>query len=136
MVQFALCKPWSLGLAKKVLAVSAHVGDEIMGCGGTLLKHVRAGDAVRVVVLGEGWTSRTRWLEKGLEAFDLDAFEDQARVAFAKLSIADVVFHRLPDNRFDQAPLLDIVKAVELEKASFAPDIVYTNTMADLGIDQ
>jgi len=123
-------------MPRKVLAVSAHIGDEIMGCGGTLLRHVRAGDAVRVVVLGEGWTSRTRSLEKGLEAVDLDAFEEQARGALSKLSISDVVFHRLPDNRFDRAPLLDIVKVIEREKAEFDPDTVYTNTMIDLGIDQ
>lgn len=123
-------------MAKRILAVSAHIGDEIMGCGGTLLRHVREGDAVRVVVLGEGWTSRTRSLQKGLEAIDLEAFEEQARAALGVLSIADVRFHRLPDNRFDQMPLLDIVKLVEEHKAQFRPDVVYTNTAADLGVDQ
>lgn len=123
-------------MPRNVLAISAHIGDEIMGCGGTLLRHMRAGDAVRVVVMGEGWTSRTRSLEKGLEAVDLDAFEEQARAALARLSITDVEFHRLPDNRFDQGPLLDIVKIIEKEKVQFNPDLVYTNTMVDLGIDQ
>jgi LmbE family N-acetylglucosaminyl deacetylase len=123
-------------MAKRILAVSAHIGDEIMGCGGTLLRHVRGGDAVRVVVLGEGWTSRTRSLQKGLEAIDLEAFEHQARAALGVLSIADVRFHRLPDNRFDQMPLLEIVKIVEEHKAQFRPDVVYTNTAADLGVDQ
>jgi|SRR5690242_12681337 len=121
---------------RRVLAISAHIGDEIMGCGGTLLRHVQNGDAVRVVVLGEGWTSRIRSLQKGLEAVDLEAFEEQARTALAVLSIADVCFHRLPDNRFDQMPLLDIVKLVETQKAQFGPDTVYTNTSADLGVDQ
>ncbi|HVY58992.1 MAG TPA: PIG-L family deacetylase, partial [Xanthobacteraceae bacterium] len=123
-------------MSRRVLTISAHIGDEIMGCGGTLLRHVRAGDAVRVMVLGEGWTSRTRSLQKGLEAVDLDAFEEQAREALGALSITDVCFHRLPDNRFDQMPLLDIVKLIEEQKANFRPDIVYTNTAVDLGVDQ
>jgi LmbE family N-acetylglucosaminyl deacetylase len=123
-------------MSQKILVVSAHVGDEILGCGGTLARHVRMGDAVRVVILGEGWTSRTKSLAKGLEAIDLDAFEDQARRALAVLSISDVCFHRLPDNRFDQLALLEIVKIIEGHKAKFRPDIVYTNTVSDLGVDQ
>jgi len=123
-------------MSRKILVVSAHIGDEILGCGGTLARHLRLGDAVRVVVLGEGWTSRTKSLQKGLEALDLDAFEAQARRALRVLSIADVSFFRLPDNRFDQIPLLDIVKLIERQKAKFSPDLIYTSTPIDLGIDQ
>jgi len=123
-------------MSRKVMVVSAHAGDEILGCGGTLMRHVQQHDAVRLIVLGEGWTSRTKSVEKGLEALDLSAFEDQARTAFDVLSIADVRFHRLPDNRFDQVPLLDVVKLIEEHKAQFRPDLVYTNTAVDLGIDQ
>ncbi len=123
-------------MSKRVLVVSAHIGDEILGCGGSLLRHARQGDNVRVVVLGEGWTSRTSSLEKGLEALDLDAFEGQGRGALNALSVFDVHFHRLPDNRFDQLALLDIVKLVEEHKRQFRPNSVYTNTAIDLGIDQ
>jgi hypothetical protein len=91
---------------------------------------------VRAIVLGEGWTSRTKSLEKGLEALDLDEFEEQARRALGALSIADVHFHRLPDNRFDQLELLDLIKIVERHKTAFHPDVVYTNTALDLGVDQ
>src|SRR3954454_24575658 len=123
-------------MPQNVLVVSAHIGDEILGCGGTLTRHSRRGDAIRAVVLGEGWTSRTKSLEKGLEALDLDEFEGQARRALGALSIPDVSFHRLPDNRFDQLELIDVVKVIEQHKAEFHPDVVYTNSAADLGVDQ
>jgi LmbE family N-acetylglucosaminyl deacetylase len=42
----------------------------------------------------------------------------------------------LPDNRFDQVPLLDVVKLIERQKAEFLPQLVYTNTSIDLGVDQ
>ena len=123
-------------MPQRVLAISAHIGDEILGCGGTLLRHVIAGDDVRIVVMGEGWTSRTSSLEKGLEAIDLDLFERQAREALGYLSITNVDFHRLPDNRFDRMALLDLVKIVESHKRQFMPTIVYSNSTGDLGIDQ
>jgi N-acetylglucosamine malate deacetylase 1 len=123
-------------MTQRILVVSAHVGDEILGCGGALALHVARGDSVRLLVLGEGWTSRTKSVEKGLEALDLEAFEAQARGALAVLGIDSVRFDRLPDNRFDQVPLLDIVKAIEAEKPGFRPDRVYTNSPFDLGQDQ
>jgi LmbE family N-acetylglucosaminyl deacetylase len=123
-------------MTQRILVVSAHIGDEILGCGGTLALHVARGDRVRVLVLGEGWTSRTASVEKGLEALDLEAFETQGRHALTELGIDSVRFDRLPDNRFDRVPLLDIVKAVEAEKPEFRPNRVYTNSPFDLGLDQ
>jgi LmbE family N-acetylglucosaminyl deacetylase len=120
----------------RVLVVSAHIGDEVLGCGGTLAMHVARGDEVGVLVLGEGWTSRTSSLEKGLEALDLDAFEEQGRRALDVLGLQRVRFSRLPDNRFDQEPFLDIVKKIEAEKLAFKPSRVYTNSSFDLGVDQ
>ena len=41
-----------------ILVVAAHPDDEILGVGGTIAKHIMAGDTVDVLILGEGQTSR------------------------------------------------------------------------------
>lgn len=37
-----------------ILVISPHFDDEVIGCGGTLIKHVRAGDQVSVIYLTDG----------------------------------------------------------------------------------
>jgi len=41
----------------------------------------------------------------------------------------------LPDNRFDQVDLLDIIKIIEAEKSIFKPHIIFTHHGGDLNID-
>ena len=43
---------------KKVFVVAAHPDDEVLGCGGTLLKRVYKGDKVYILFVSEGVTGR------------------------------------------------------------------------------
>lgn len=121
---------------KKVLVVCAHPGDEILGCGATLARHVRQGDEVRVMVMGDGWTSRVKSVEKAKDVVNLDVIEDQGRAALDVIGVKQVEYLRFPDNRFDSVPLLELVKAIEKVKRQFVPDVLYTNSPFDLSIDQ
>jgi LmbE family N-acetylglucosaminyl deacetylase len=119
---------------KKVLVIAAHPDDEILGCGGTLLKHINQGDEVYVIILGEGITSRS----------DIVLQECKKRVGDLE-SVAQKVGHfmgwkklitfKVADNRFDSADLLDIVKLIEEVKNEVDPHIVYTHHFGDLNID-
>ena len=120
----------------RILVVTPNMSDAVLGCGGMLAKRIAAGDEVRMMILSDGLTSRARSLELGLQAIDLDILEEQGRSALSILGIHSVEFFRLPDNRLDQIPLLDLVKTIEATKTRFQPDVVYTTSDCDLGIDQ
>jgi LmbE family N-acetylglucosaminyl deacetylase len=51
------------------------------------------------------------------------------------LGAQDLFIHRLPDNRFDTVPLLDIIKIIERLVERLRPEVVYTQHGGDLNID-
>ncbi len=119
---------------RTILVVAAHPDDEILGVGGTVAKHVAAGDKVYAIILGEGQTSRgdkrADTSQDIVDELHKNTLESAKAVGFEK-----VFFENFPDNRFDQVDLLDIVKAVEKKIRELRPEIVYTHYSGDLNID-
>ena len=122
------------GQIMNILIVAAHPDDEILGVGGTIAKHVEAGDSVYALILGEGQTSRFEKREDaGTEILE-ELHGDTLRSA-AVLGMQDVYFENFADNRFDSVDLLDIVKAVEKRIRELQPTVIYTHHKGDLNVD-
>jgi LmbE family N-acetylglucosaminyl deacetylase len=118
----------------KVLVIAAHPDDEILGCGATAARLISEGHDVQFAILGEGLTSRhPDRTETNSEL--LEALHQQAQAAAAKLGVKSVVLHRLPDNRLDSLPLLDVVKIIEGLVNRFTPQVIYTHHGGDLNVD-
>lgn len=89
---------------------------------------------VQVGILGEGASSRHARRAHVSDA-DLEDLRTDARAAAEIVGARDVLFGGLPDNRFDEVALLDIVKVVERWVERCEPDIIYTHHPADLNVD-
>ena len=113
----------------KILIVAAHPDDEVIGVGGTVAKHAKAGDEVSVLLLGDGITSR------GGDKTGITKRANQAKKAAKILGVKKVFLETLPDNKFDSVPLLEIVKKVEKIIYKIKPSVVYTHFGDDLNID-
>lgn len=122
-------------MSETVLIVAAHPDDEVLGVGGTVARHVDAGDAVHVLILAEGATSRASHRRQEEHVLALDALREAAGAAAAILGTAPPIFAALPDNRLDSLDLLDVVKEVEAVVAELQPSVVYTHHGGDLNID-
>ena len=121
-------------MMKNVVAIVAHPDDEIIGVGGALRKHIKAGDKVHVLILGDGKTSRNAIVE-GNKTEILNISQEETANALNILGVSNHQRLFLPDNKFDSLPLLDIVKKVSNYISAIKPDVVYTHHFGDLNID-
>lgn len=117
-------------MSQTVLVVAAHTDDEVLGCGGTIAKHVAQGDEVYAVFLADGVTSRP-----GSRAEELDERNAAAAKAHRVLGIKNSYMLGFPDNRMDSVSLLDIVQKLESILDEVHPQVVYTHHSGDLNVD-
>jgi len=117
---------------KKILVIAAHPDDEILGCGGTVARMVKDGCKAYTLILGEGIASREGVRNKSAKILEL---RKQAIRANKIIGASGTSLFDFPDNRFDTAPLLDIVKTVEKIKNKIRPDVIFTHYVRDLNID-
>ena len=119
----------------KVLVVAAHPDDEILGCGGTIIKHCKNGDEVRILIMAEGLTSRGMHRDVVGNSDALEELHSNSHKAAQIMGASEVNILSFPDNRMDSVDLLDVVKQIELVIDEFKPDIVYTHHAGDVNID-
>ena len=120
---------------KRILVVAAHPDDELLGCAGTIARHVAAGDQVHCVILAEGATSRSTDRSSASHEGELQQLAAAARKAAAILGVMSVHCLDFPDNRMDGVDLLDVVKRVEELIALTDPHIIYTHHIGDVNVD-
>lgn len=117
-------------MPKIILVVVAHADDEVLGCGGTIARHVGEGDVVHVVFLADGVSSR-----QGLNTDELGHRLAAAEEARKVLGISTTTFLGLPDNQLDSLPLIDVVRALEKVMHDIKPQVIYTHHCGDLNVD-
>lgn len=115
---------------KNILVVAAHSDDEVLGCGGTIAKHVMNGDRVTVVFMTDGVGSRV-----GNDNDDVAIRNVSAKKALSTLSVSQSFQFDFPDNNMDSVPLLQVVKKIEKVIEQIQPSVVYTHFAHDLNVD-
>ena len=115
---------------RQILVVAAHPDDEILGVGGTIIKHAQDGDMTHVLILGEGAMSRANAEKKEIEILHKSAARAGEIIGFK-----NIFFAHFPDNSFDTVSLLKITKEVEKYVEEIKPDIIYTHHKYDLNVD-
>jgi len=131
----------------KVVVFVAHPDDEVLGMGGTILRHAQKGDYIKVIYFTTGITSRRstdyrnntlyEQNEKKIKSTQkqIEDLRKDAKKSCKILRVNDIEFYDFPDNEMDSIPLLKIIKTVEKEIAETKPDRVYTHHHHDLNID-
>lgn len=122
-------------MGHNILVVAAHPDDEILGCGGTVRRHILDGDVARTLILAEGITSRDNSRDTDLRGGDLNSLHSQSARAAGIIGVERIRQCGFPDNRMDCIDLLDVVKEIEREISEFQPDTIYTHHGGDVNVD-
>jgi LmbE family N-acetylglucosaminyl deacetylase len=112
---------------RRILVVAAHPDDEVLGCGGTLALHARAGDEVHAAIACEG--ESLRYGREGVGQ------SEHMRRAARTLGLADVRLLGFPDQRLDTVTLTDIIAPLEERVREVRPDLVYCQYGGDVNRD-
>jgi len=130
----------------KILVVSAHPDDEIIGMGGTL-KKLSKDHQINVLFLSDGITARKQGGYTNAVQYETTALQDKkmkqeiekrkkhAKSALSKVGVKNCTFLDLADNELDTVPFLNIVKHVETEINNVKPNVIFTHHHNDLNID-
>ncbi len=103
-----------------LLVIAVHPDDAELGCGGTIIKHVRMGKKVGVVDLTRGELG-TRGTAESRDAEAADAAEILGLSVRENLGFRDGFF------RNDEAHQLAVIRTIR----KFRPDIVISNALVD-----
>jgi N-acetylglucosamine malate deacetylase 1 len=97
---------------ERVVVLAPHMDDEVIGCGGTLARHVQSGAEVTILFLTDG-----------RRGGDTATRKDESRRALQELGITKIVFLDGEDGKLGAAPALVAALRAALESAR--PEIVY-----------
>lgn len=112
----------------KILVISAHPDDELLGLGGTVARHALDGDDVTMAIVSEGASAR---YAAGAD----DMLRGAGRAAAAALGVREPRFLGLRDQRLDAGPIIDVIQPIEQIVDEVAPDVVYTHHWGDINRD-
>lgn len=112
---------------RRVLAIAAHPDDELLGCGGTIALHTRAGHEVTSVIVCEG--ESLRYGEQGVGQ------ANHIKQAADALGVKDVRTLGFPDQKLDTFTLTDIITPIEKVVEDVQPSVVYCQYGGDINRD-
>ncbi|MCC7009013.1 MAG: PIG-L family deacetylase [Acidobacteria bacterium] len=114
--------------AGPVLVVAAHPDDEVLGLGGTLARHVAAGDEVHALVLCEAMSLRYP------DATD-DFLSREGRASAEVLGLSSWTLVGLPDQGLDKLSLVDVAAPIERAVQELKPAVLYVPWRGDINRD-
>ncbi len=113
----------------KILVIAVHPDDESLGCGGTLLKHKAAGDALYWLIV----TSMKK--ECGFEKSAVEARRKEIEKVSAMYGFKGVYDLDIPTMQLDAIPFSKLIGSISDVFGEVKPNIVYLPFKSDVHTD-
>ncbi len=112
----------------KVLVIAPHPDDEVLGCGGTIVKHVSGGDEVYLCIVTKAYPPE--WPEGEIK----ERKEEVLRVNQI-FGIKKTYFLDLPTVKLDTIPQKDLTERIAQVIDEVQPEVVYIPHRGDVNTD-
>ncbi len=111
-----------------VLVIAPHPDDEVLGCGGTIAKHVANGDEVYVSIVTKG-------CEPIFSTEQVEQVRSECRRADEFLGVKQTIFMNFPAAMLETVPRYEFNGAFIKLIQDIKPDMVYMPHRGDMQID-
>jgi N-acetylglucosamine malate deacetylase 1 len=114
---------------KKILVISVHPDDEVLGCGGTLLKHNEKGDNLSWLIV----TGMKE--EKGFTQSQIVSRQKEIDLVAAKIKFDEVIALNYASMELSGSSLISLVPDISSVFTRLKPEIIYTINRSDAHSD-
>lgn len=114
-----------------VLVIAPHADDEVLGCGGTIYKHVEQGDDVYIAVM----TDASIGAPELFKAETIKLIRAEAEKAHKILGVKDTFFYDFPAPQLEQFPQYKIANTLNSLIKKYSVDTLYIPHKGDLHLD-
>ena len=122
---------------QRILIIAAHPDDDLLGCGGTIIRSIENNSKIKILFLGEGVSSRfnlgDEYSKQSIKQKKIRNLECINSLKI--LGVKDYIFQDRLCTRFDELPLLNIVKSIENVIEQFNPTIIFTHNPYEVNVD-
>ena len=112
----------------KILVVAPHPDDEVLGCGGAMLRHSKAGDSVCLCIVTKSY--EPEWSREFAERRKVEITEAGKILGVEKTFRLD-----LPTVKLDTLPQKELNEMLSKVVAEVKPDVCYLPFRGDLSMD-
>jgi LmbE family N-acetylglucosaminyl deacetylase len=119
---------------ENILVICAHPDDEVLGCGGTLLKHKSKKDQINILYVYEGSTGRNK-SNKFITNLNLQKRKKSALTVAKYLRVKSIKFLNNENLNSNSNTKLKMTNEITQHVEKIKPTIIYTHSSKDLNID-
>jgi len=113
----------------KIIVVSAHPDDEVLGCGGTLAKHRDNGDEIAWVITTNIYESQ------GFSREFIENRQKEIEEVACELNISSVFKLEYPTMTLTDETLIDIIPKIGIIFKEYEPEVIYILNRSDAHSD-
>ena len=118
-------------MKKKILILSPHADDEVLGCGGVISKYSKEGHNINVLIL----TNANKGAPEIYSAKEINDIRKESKLANDFIGTKRLFFENLPALNLNQYPIYKIYNIINKYISNIQPEVIFIPSSNDIHED-